>query len=262
MSDQTANLEVMTQAARAASRSLLRDFLEVDNLQSSRKGASDFVSKADIFAEKIIRERLMEARPNYGWIGEESEKAEGSDPTRYWIVDPLDGTTNFLHGLPHWAISIALESKGEIVAGVVFDPVKNEMFTASKGGGAWLNDRRIRVSGRTDLSEMLFATGLPFNGRGNGGAPLKEVARVLPVCAGRRRNGAAALDLAYVAAGRFDGFWEENLNSWDMAAGEILIREAGGYVESYSGDKHAYQHGDIITAAPDILPLLRKLVQD
>ncbi|MDG2473910.1 MAG: inositol monophosphatase family protein, partial [Paracoccaceae bacterium] len=162
MSQASANLNIMIKAARRASRGLLRDFGEVENLQVSSKAAGDFVSKADIKAEEIIHQELSEARPNYGWIGEESEEKEGQDPTRKWIVDPLDGTSNFLHGIPHWAISIGLEYKKEIIAGVIYDPIKDEMFTAEKGQGAWLNDRRLRVSDRSKMIEMLFATGMPF----------------------------------------------------------------------------------------------------
>ena len=198
---QSANMNVMIKAARAAGRSLAKDFMEVENLQVSSKGACDFVSRADVAAEEIIREQLMEARPNYGWLGEESDPVEGKDPTRRWIVDPLDGTTNFLHGLPHWAVSIALEHKGEIVAAVVFDPAKDEMFIAEKGQGALVNNQRLRVSDRTKMLESIFATGLPFAGRSDLPETLKELARVLPMTAGVRRYGAAALDLAYVAAG-------------------------------------------------------------
>ncbi len=190
------------------------------------KGAGDFVSRADLAAEKIIRDELMGTRPNYGWCAEESAEVEGIDPTRRWIVDPLDGTTNFLHGLPHWAVSIALEYKGEIVAGVIFDPAKDEMFVAEKGQGAWMNESRLRVSGRTKMIEACFATGLPFGGRADLPETLQDLARVLPVCSGVRRWGAAALDLAYVAAGRYDGYWERGLHAWDMAAG-IVDRARG-----------------------------------
>lgn len=260
MGDQAANIALMIKAARIAGRSLMRDFLEVEKLQVSRKGASDFVSKADIRAEELIREVLCEGRPAYGWIGEESEEEEGADPTRYWIVDPLDGTTNFLHGLPHWAVSLALKHKGEIVAAVIFDPVKSEIFRAEKGGGAWLNDSRIRISGRRDFSAMIFATGLPFNQRGDIKEALKVLGRILPGCAGVRRFGAAALDLAYVAAGRFDGFWEDHLCPWDIAAGELLIREAGGLVQSYLGDRAPHEAGNIIAAAPDNMERLVALI--
>ncbi|PJN94414.1 inositol monophosphatase, partial [Amaricoccus sp. HAR-UPW-R2A-40] len=181
MSQASANVNVMIKAARKAARSLVRDFGEVEQLQVSSKGPGDFVSKADIRAEQLIREELTEARPNYGWLGEESKEVKGADPTRRWIVDPLDGTTNFLHGLPHWSISIALEHKGEVVAGVIYDPAKDEMFVAEKGGGAWLNDRRLRVSGRRELIETIFATGIPFAGNKALGPTLREIAAVASV---------------------------------------------------------------------------------
>ncbi len=244
----SANLNVMIRAARRAGRSLVKDFREVENLQVSAKSAGDFVSRADIAAEKIIREELMGARPNYGWLGEESEPAPGKDPTRRWIVDPLDGTTNFLHGLPHWAVSIALEHKGEIVSGVIFDPAKDEMFVAEKGQGAWMNETRLRVSNRSTMTEALFATGLPFAGRSDLPAALQDLARLLPATAGVRRWGAAALDLAYVAAGRFDGFWERRLHAWDVAAGVVLVREAGGFVESAREGGNPVEDGEIIAA--------------
>ena len=189
----SANLNVMMKAARKAGRSLLKDFGEVENLQVSRKGAGDFVSRADMAAEKIIRDELMYARPTYGYIGEETGEVEGQDPTRRWIVDPLDGTTNFLHALPHWAVSIALEHKGQVVAGVVYDPIKDEMFFAEKGEGAWLNETRIRVSARHRMIESIYATGIPFAGRAELPATLQDLARLMPACAGVRRWGAAAL---------------------------------------------------------------------
>lgn len=226
----SANLALMIKAARRAGRSLVKDFREVENLQASAKGPGDFVSRADTAAEAILRDDLMTARPNYGWLGEETGGAPGTDPTRRWLVDPLDGTTNFLHGLPHWAISIGLEHKGEIVAGVVYDAAKDEMFYAEKGLGAFMNDQRLRVSGRSRMIEALFATGVPFAGRPTLPATLHDLARLMPVCAGVRRWGAAALDLAYVAAGRFDGYWERGLKPWDVAAGSLLVREAGGFV--------------------------------
>jgi myo-inositol-1(or 4)-monophosphatase len=228
----SANLNLMIKAARAAGRSLVKDFREVENLQVSMKGAGDFVSRADIAAEKIIRDELMGARPNYGWLAEESDAVDGADPTRRWIVDPLDGTTNFLHGLPHWAVSIALEHKGEIVSAVIFDAAKDEMFFAEKGQGAWLNESRLRVSGRRVMIEALFATGLPFGTMPDLPAALKDLSQLLPVCSGVRRLGAAALDLAYVAAGRYDGYWERGLNAWDVAAGVLIVKEAGGLVDT------------------------------
>jgi myo-inositol-1(or 4)-monophosphatase len=242
----SANLNIMIKAARRAGRGLVKDFREVENLQVSRKGAGDFVSRADIQAEKIIKEELMGARPTYGWLAEEGGEDEGQDPTRRWIVDPLDGTTNFLHGLPHWAISIALEHKGQIVAGVVFDPAKDEMFFAEKGAGAWMNDMRLRVSGRNRMIESIFATGLPFAGRSDLPDTLRELGRMLPVCAGVRRWGSASLDLAYVAAGRFDGYWERRLNSWDLAAGMLIVREAGGMVEPLNPAGDILADGEIV----------------
>jgi len=244
----SANLNVMIKAARKAGRSLIKDFQEVENLQVSAKSAGDFVSRADIAAEKIIKEELIEARPTYGWLGEESDPVAGQDPTRRWIVEPLEGTTNFLHGLPHWAVSIALEHKGQIVAGVVFDASKDELFVAEKGKGAWMNDRRIRVSDRHRMIESIYATGLPFAGRSDLPATLSDLAQVLPACAGVRRWGAASLDLAYVAAGRYDGFWERSLNIWDIAAGLILAREAGALVEGIAQNTKPEDTGDILCA--------------
>ncbi len=257
----SANLNIMIKAARAAGRSLVKDFREVENLQVSMKGAGDFVSRADLAAEKIIREELTEARPNYGWLAEESDEVEGKDPTRRWIVDPLDGTTNYLHGLPHWAVSIALEHKGEIVAGVVFDPAKDEMFVAEKGQGAFLNESRLRVSGRSRLIESIFATGLPFGGRADLPETLQDLARILPACAGVRRWGAAALDLAYVAAGRYDGFWERRLHPWDMAAGLVIVREAGGLVEPLRPDGEPLADGEVVVANEQIFESFAKLAR-
>ncbi len=244
----SANLNLMMKAARAAGRSLAKDFREVENLQVSLKGAGDFVSKADITAEQIIRDQLTEARPNYGWMGEESEETHGEDPTRRWIVDPLDGTTNFLHGMPHWAVSIALEHKGEIVAGVVYDPSKDEMFFAEKGQGAWMNEARLRVSGRAKMIESVFSTGIPFAGRPGLPENLQELARLMPACSGVRRWGAASLDLTYVAAGRYEGFWERGLKAWDIAAGIIIVREAGGLVEPIGSNETLIEDGNIIAS--------------
>jgi myo-inositol-1(or 4)-monophosphatase len=253
------NLNVMIKAARKAGRSLVRDFGEVENLQVSLKGPGDFVSNADRKAEQIIRRELMEARPSYGWLGEESAPEPGRDPTRRWIVDPLDGTTNFLHGLPHWAVSIALEHKGVLVAGVVFDPVKDEIFVAEQGAGAWLNDRRIRVSGRREIAEMIFATGVPWGTSPHLPQVLKDIAKLMPRCAGLRRFGSAALDLVYVAAGRYDGFWERGLHPWDMAAGLCILREAGGLSGALTGDD-PLESGDVIAANGAVYGTFRKLL--
>ncbi|MFK7752774.1 MAG: inositol monophosphatase family protein [Sedimentitalea sp.] len=257
----SANLNIMIKAARKAGRSLVKDFREVENLQVSMKGAGDFVSKADIAAEALIREELMNARPTYGWVGEESDAEEGADPTRRWIVDPLDGTTNFLHGLPHWAVSIALEHKGQVVAGVVFDAAKDEMFFAEKGAGAWMNDQRLRVSGRNKMIESIFATGIPFGGSSDLPQSLKDVARLAPVCAGIRRWGAAALDLSYVAAGRYDGFWERRLKPWDIAAGLIIVREAGGLTESLGTDSDILTSGSVIAGNQALFDSFAKVIR-
>ena len=258
----SANLNVMIKAARKAGRSLVKDFREVENLQVSSKGAGDFVSRADIAAEAMIREALTEARPNYGWVGEESDPVEGKDPTRRWIVDPLDGTTNFLHGMPHWAVSIALEHKGEIVSAVIFDPAKDEMFYAEKGQGAWLNDSRMRVSDRRKMIESVFATGLPWGGRSELPATMHDLGRLLPACAGVRRWGAAALDLAYVAAGRYEGYWERGLNVWDIAAGILIVREAGGLVEALEPGENPLTSRSLVAANADIFGTFADIVRD
>ena len=257
----SANLNIMMKAARKAGRSLVKDFREVENLQVSSKGAGDFVSKADLASEEILREELMGARPTYGWCAEEGGEVDGDDPTRRWIVDPLDGTTNFLHGLPHWAISIALEHKGKVVSGVVYDAAKDELFFAEKGQGAWMNNQRLRVSGRNKMIEAVFATGLPFAGRPELPETLQQLARLLPMTAGVRRWGAASLDLAYVAAGRYDGFWERRLNAWDIAAGVILVREAGGLVESLDGEVEAVTDGSVLCANEALFQPLAKAVR-
>ncbi|MYM54792.1 inositol monophosphatase family protein [Thalassovita mangrovi] len=258
----SANLNIMLKAARKAGRSLVKDFREVENLQVSMKGAGDFVSKADLAAEEILKQELMGARPTYGWLGEEGGEEAGQDPTRRWIVDPLDGTTNFLHGLPHWAISIALEHKGQIVSGVIYDPAKDEMFYAEKGAGAWLNDsNRLRVSGRNRMIESIFATGIPFAGKRTLPATLQDLARIMPECAGVRRWGSAALDLAYVAAGRYDGFWERELNIWDLAAGTLIVTEAGGMVGPIRDGHDPLEHGDIVAANNEIFDKFAGIVR-
>jgi len=262
MQQGSANLNLMIKAARKAGRSLVKDFREVENLQVSMKGAGDFVTRADIAAEKIIKDILMEARPNYGWLGEEGGGEDGADPTRRWIVDPLDGTTNFLHGLPHWAVSIGLEHKGEIVAGVIFDPAKDELFRAEKGGGAFINEPRLRVSGRTRMIEAIFATGLPFGGRSDLPETLQDLARLLPTCAGVRRWGAAALDLAYLAAGRYDGFWERELHAWDIAAGLVILREAGGLVEPIRDGASILEDGELVAGNEAIFDKFARIIRN
>ena len=259
----SANLNIMLKTARMAGRSLSKDFREVENLQVYRKGAGDFVSSADIAAEKIIRDELMEARPTYGWVGEESDEEEGKDPTRRWIVDQLDGTTNFLHGLPHWAVSIALEHKGEIISGVIYDPCKDEMFLAEKGIGAWMNETRLRVSARHSIADSLYATGIPFSGRIEDlPETINDLKKLMPNCSGVRRYGAAALDLAYVAAGRYEGYWERNLNNWDIAAGVIIAREAGAMVESISTAGDPLIDGNIIAASEVQFNKFAKIIRE
>ena len=228
-------MTVMVDAVRKAARGLRRDFGEVENLQVSRKGPGDFVSAADRKAEETLRDALMRARPGYGLVLEENGIVEGTDKSHTWHVDPLDGTSNFLHGVPHFAISVGLEREGTIVAGVVFDPVKDELFVAERGKGAYLNNRRLRVSARQDMADALIAYGTPYLGRGSHPRLLRELGAVMAVSGGTRRMGSAALDLAYVACGRLDAYWERDLQTYDIAAGIVLVREAGGYVTSADG---------------------------
>ncbi len=255
-------INVMDRAARKAARGLVRDFGEVENLQVSRKGPSDFVSAADIKAERVLKAELMRARPDYGFLLEEAGGVTGSDSRRRWIVDPLDGTTNFLHGLPHFAISIALEENGEVVAGLVHDPIQDHMYWAEKGRGAYLNDRRLRVSSRRDIGSAVIATGIPFKGRGDHPRYLRTLAAVMARVAGIRRFGTASLDLAYVAAGRFDGFWEFGLKPWDIAAGLLLVREAGGRVSEIDGGSGMLQSGDVLAGNEYVFKELGALVRE
>jgi len=241
-------VNVMANAALKAARGLIRDFGEVEQLQVSIKGPGEFVSTADLRAERTLKNELSRARPGYSLLFEEGGATEGSDPHHRWIVDPLDGTTNFLHGIPHFAISIGLERDGEIVAGVVYEPTRDEMFWAEKGAGAYLNDRRLRVSARRQLAEALVGTGIPFGERGDHPAYVASLAAVAAATSGVRRLGAAALDLAYVAAGRFDGFWEFGLSPWDIAAGLLLVREAGGFVSDLAGGQTMMASGDVLAA--------------
>jgi myo-inositol-1(or 4)-monophosphatase len=246
MPAQSALLNVMTSAALKAGRSLKRDFGEVANLQVSLKGPANFVSAADHRAEEILYTELLKARPGYGFLGEEGGAHEGPDKTHRWIVDPLDGTSNFLHGIPHFAISIALEREGTIVAGLVYNPANEELFTAERGKGAFLNDARLRVAARKRLADAVISCGLPHLGRGDLALSRKEIAAVQEKVAGLRRFGAAALDLAWLAAGRFDGYWERNLSPWDVAAGLILVREAGGFITDLEGGEAPFLTGDVV----------------
>jgi myo-inositol-1(or 4)-monophosphatase len=256
MSTQSALLKVMSDAARKAARGLNRDFGELAELQVSRKGAADFVSAADIKADQAIFESLSKARPGYSFLGEERGLIEGTDKTHTWIVDPLDGTTNFLHAIPHFAINIALQREGAIVAAVTYNPVSNDLFWAEKGKGAFVNDRRLRVAARQKLDEAVLATGIPFLGHGQHARFLKELHQISQRVAGVRRFGAAALDLAWVAAGRMDGFWERDLSAWDLAAGLLLVTEAGGKVTTADGGEDILETGSICAANLDLHPLV------
>ena len=258
----SALLNVMIAAARKAARALKRDFGELEKLQVSLKGPANFVSAADKRAEETLYAELSKARPGYCFLGEEGGKREGADKSHTWIVDPLDGTTNFLHGIPQFAISIALEREGAIVAGLVYNPAIEELFIAEKGKGAFLNDQRIRVAGRKRLSEAVIACGLPHIGRGDLVLARKETSAMQEQVAGLRRFGAAALDLAWIAAGRLDGYWERDLKAWDMAAGLILVREAGGYVADTEGGEDMLKTGHIVagneTIQKEVLRVLKE----
>ena len=264
-------MTVMQNAAQKAAKRLLRDFNEVENLQVSVKGPSDFVSQADLRAEATIREELTKARPGYGFLMEESGASGSPNWSWRWVVDPLDGTTNFLHGVPHWCISIALERRtpdggGEIVAGMIYNPVVDELFWAESGVGAFLNEKRLRVSARRELKDALFATGIPFAAVS---APrrlafARTLGVLMPQVAGIRRFGAAALDFAWVAAGRYDGYWELGIKPWDMAAGLIIVREAGGFVTDAAGRETVMHEvaNDVVVANPHMHAKLLEVVAE
>lgn len=257
MSTPSALLQVMIAAARKAGRKLARDFGEVSELQVSRKGPADFVSAADLKAEQTLVEELSKARPGYGFLAEERGLVEGTDKTHTWIIDPLDGTTNFLHGLPHFAINIALQREGAIVAGVTYNPVTNECFWTEKGKGCFLNDKRLRVAARKQLTDSLLATGIPFAGKPGHAQFLKELHQLSQRVAGVRRFGSAALDMAFVAAGRYDGYWERDLKAWDLAAGVLMVLEAGGTVTDADGEPFTLEGKPTVCCANlDLHPLI------
>jgi len=265
----SAHMTVMQNAAQRASKRLLRDFAEVEQLQVSVKGPGDFVSQADMRAEQSIRADLEKARPGYAFLMEESGASGGDNWTWRWIVDPLDGTSNFLHGIPHWCISIALERRlqdgsTEIAAGCIYAPAADEMFWAEKGGGAFLNERRLRVSARRGMQQAMFATGIPFAvvPQRRQLAFARTLASLMPQVAGIRRFGAAALDLAGVAAGRYEGFCELGLKPWDMAAGLLIVREAGGFVTDPQGGLDPIPSGEVVAANPHLHETLRLAVAD
>jgi len=260
-------IRVMERAARKAGGKLRRDFGEVEHLQVSRKGPADFVSKADRQAERTLWDELRAARPDWGFLMEEGGEIPGEPDKPRFIIDPLDGTSNFLHGIPHFAISIAVQEPkiggggwGEVVAGLVYQPITDQSFWAEKNRGAWLQDARLRVSGRRQLSEALIATGIPYSGHGDFEEWGTILAAVGPHVAGIRRFGSAALDLAWVAAGRFDGFWESDLSPWDTAAGCLLVREAGGFVSDYRGRSLPICDQEVIAGNDPLHSRLHKLL--
>lgn len=262
----SALVQVMIDAVRKTARPMLRDFGEVAALQVSRKGPGDFVTAADIKAEDKLFELLTAARPGYGFLGEERGMVEGTDKSHTWIVDPIDGTTNFMHAMPHFAITVALERRqpdgtAEIVAGVTFNPVQNELFWAEKGKGCYLNDTRIRVSARRDMADSLIATGLPFIGKVGHGQAIKEIHAIGQRVAGIRRLGSSALDFAWVAAGRYDGYWERNLQPWDVAAGILFVTEAGGTVTSIDPDGDPRTGRTILAANAELHPQILKILR-
>ena len=258
---QSALINVMVKAARRAGRSLKRDLGEIENLQVSLKGPANFVSLADKRAEQMLHDDLIKARPGYGFIGEEGGVRIGEDKTHTWIVDPLDGTTNFLHGIPQFAISIGLQREGTMIAGVIYNPANDELYTAERGKGSFLNDQRLRVAGRRRLDDCVIACGLPHIGRGDHELSRREMTEIQNKVAGLRRFGAAALDMAFVAAGRLDGYWERNLKPWDMAAGLIILREAGGIVSGIEGDDDPLKSGHVVCGNETIHAELVKILK-
>ncbi|MBN8942534.1 MAG: inositol monophosphatase [Rhizobiales bacterium] len=258
----SALLNVMVGAALKAGRSLKRDFGEVENLQVSLKGPGDFVSAADRKAEEVLKTELLKARPGYGFIGEEGGRIEGADQTHTWIVDPLDGTTNFLHGIPHFAVSIGLERNGVLVAGVVYNPANDELYVAERGSGAFLNDRRLRVSARRKAEDCVVGCGIPHIGRGDHVQSRNEQKIVQSRFGGVRAMGACSLDLAYVASGRFDGFWERGISPWDIAAGIVIVREAGGFVTDCDGFDNMLINGTVCAGNEPIQKALLGAVKE
>jgi myo-inositol-1(or 4)-monophosphatase len=258
----SALLNVMVTAAFKAGRSLTKDFGEVENLQVSVKGPADFVSKADHSAEKIVQAELSKARPTYGFLMEEGGEIQGTDGQHRWIIDPLDGTTNFLHGIPLFAVAIALQRGDEIVASVIYNPVTEELFVAEKGGGAWLDDKkRLRVAGRKHLADAVVATGINSRGTAGDVQQLKQLAQINPAVAGIRRTGSACIDLAWLAAGRFDGYWEGQLHPWDIAAGHLMVREAGGTITDFSGKPGSIWNGEVVAGNETIQGGLLKAIK-
>ncbi|WP_404402365.1 inositol monophosphatase family protein [Pelagibacterium halotolerans] len=257
----SALLNIMVNAALKAGKGLIRDFGEVENLQVSRKGPADFVSVADKRAEKIVMDELMKARPTYSLLMEEGGEVKGTDGMHRWIIDPLDGTTNFLHAIPLFCTAIALERNGEIVASVIYNPVMDELYTAEKGNGAWHNNRRLRVASRRHLAEAVVSTGIKLTGKSTDAIALRQVASVTPAVAGVRRSGSISVDLAWLAAGRFDALWEDRLAPWDVAPGLLMVKEAGGFASDYSGGADMVDKGEIVAGNEALHAALLKTIQ-
>ena len=246
-------LNIMQKAAKKASKGLRRDFNELENLQVKTKGPANFVTASDIRTQKIIYEELSYAKPDWSFIMEESKPIENQNTKARFIIDPIDGTTNFMHGNPNFAISIAAEIDNRLEAAIIYSPITDEMFTAERGKGSFLNDKRIRVATRKKLSESILITGIPHLGRGKRELFIKEMDKIIPEVAGIRRSGSAALDLAWVAAGRYDVFWDRGLSIWDIAAGVLLVREAGGFAKGIDGSDQDLWNGNIISGNDDII---------
>jgi len=258
----SAIINIMIKAAEKAGRSLTRDFGEVENLQVSRKGPGDFVTAADKRAEEIIFEELKKARPSYSFLMEESGKVAGDDQDHLWIIDPLDGTHNFMHGVPHWCVSIALSVKGRIEAGVVYDPIKEEVFHAERSGGAFTRGKRLRVSGRSDMESSMIAFGIQQPNQKVGPISMKALHAVRASMPMLRFTGSAALDLCYVAAGRLDGYWDYDLKPWDIAAGYLIVKESGGFISSIDSQNDPIYNGKIVAGNNDIYKNLHKILKD
>ena len=258
----SALLNIMVTAAFKAGRSLTKDFGEIENLQVSLKGPADFVSKADHNAEKIVHAELSKARPTYGFLMEEGGEIKGTDGQHRWIIDPLDGTTNFLHGIPLFAVAIALQRGDEIVASVIYNPVLEELYVAEKGGGAWLDDKkRLRVAGRKHLADAVIVTGINSRGSAIDVLQLKQMAQITPAAAGIRRTGSASTDLAWLSAGRFDGYWEAGIRPWDIAPGWLMLREAGGTMTDFSGGGGSIWNGEVVAGNETIQGQLLKIIK-
>lgn len=267
MPSHSALLTVMERAARKAGQGLRRDFGEIEHLQVSKKGPADFVSKADMRAERTLYDELNKVRPGWGFVLEEGGMIEGEEGKPRWIIDPLDGTSNFLHAIPHFAISIAVQERsadgqgwGRVTSGLIYEPLTDQSWWAEADKGAWLGEKRLRVSARRDMSEALIATGIPYMGHGDLAEWARIFGSVAPQVAGIRRFGAASLDLAWVAAGRFDGFWESELQPWDVAAGILLVREAGGWVSDFTGGSEPIGRQELIASNEALHSKLHKII--